>query len=105
MITADMMGTYPTKELAAARERFAQAERTVANELPQELSRLPEPYGCRDVGIFLQGGASAAPGTGGRKNGRPVRAVAVPMSRKRAAIAAIGFTDDSHPTILAAARG
>ncbi len=104
-MTADTMVTYPIKELAAACEKFVQRERTVANELPQELSRLPEPNGFYGVSSFLQGVKSAAQGGGGKKNGRPMKAAAVPKNRKRAVITIIGFTDDSHPTILAATRG
>lgn len=75
------MGTYPTKEPAAAPERFALPVRTVANELPQELSRL------------------------GGRNGHPVKAAAIPRSRPRPGLLAYGFAEDSRPTILAAPRG
>ncbi len=105
MMSADTMVTYPIKQLAAAQEKFARPERTVANELPQELSRLPEQYGFNEVNSFLNGGNSVANGDGRKKAGRPVKAAAVPRVRKRAAITIIGFTDDCHPTILAATRG
>lgn len=105
MMNADIMGTYPTNELVAAREKFAQPERTVANELPQELSRLSGLNGCHGVNSFLKGVASAAQGGGGKRNGRPMQATAVPKSRQRAVTTTVGFSDDSHPTILAAARG
>ena len=105
MMTADTMVTYPIKELAAAHEKFAQPERTVANELPQELSRLPAHYGFNDENSYLNGFKSAANGSGRKKNGRPMKAATVPKIRKRAAITIIGFTDDCHPTILAATRG
>jgi hypothetical protein len=99
------MVTTQIKELAAAREKLAQPERTVANELPQELSRLPEQYGFSDVNPFLKGGRSAAHGGGRKKAGRPMKAAAVPQTRKRAVMTTTGFTDDGHPTILAATRG
>jgi hypothetical protein len=87
MITARIMGTTPTKELAAARENAAQFERTIATELPQELSKLPEAGGFFDVSSC------------------PKRAAAVPKTRKHAVITTTGFTDDGHPTILADPRG
>ncbi len=99
------MVTYPIKELAVAHEKFARPERTAANELPQGFSRLPEQYGFNDVNSFLNGDKTAANGGGRKKNGRPMKAAAVPKTRKRAAITIIGFTDDCHPTILAATRG
>jgi len=105
MMTADTMVTYPIKEHAAAHENPAQFERTVANELPQELSRLPEQNGFYGVNSLLQGVRSAAHGGGRGKNGRPMKAAAVPKTRQRAVITTIGFTDDGHPTILAASRG
>lgn len=104
MMSADTMGTYPIKELAAVHEKFALPERTAANELPQELSRLPEQYGFNDVNSCLQGFTSAANGGSRKTNGRPMKAAVVPKVRKRADITIIGFTDDGHPTILAATR-
>jgi len=95
----------PIKEHAAARAKLAQPERTVANELPQELSRLPEHTGFSDADPFLQGGKSAAHGGVRKMAGRPKKAAAVPQTRQRAVIASTSFTDDGHPTILAAARG
>lgn len=92
------MVTTRFKELAAAREKLAQPERTIATELPQELSRLPESYGFSDVHSFLNGGKSAAHGGGRKKTGRP-------KTRQRAVSTTTGLTDDGHPTILAATRG
>jgi hypothetical protein len=99
------MVTSQIKKLAAAREKFAQPERTAATELPQELSRLPEQYGFYEVNTFLNGVGSAAHGGGRNKAGRPKKAAAVPKGGKRPVITTIGFTDDCHPTILADARG
>lgn len=84
--------------------KLTQPERTVANELPQELSRLPEQHGFSEVRPFLKGGKSAAHGGGRKKAGRPENAAAVRKTRTRAVITTTGFTDDGHPSILAAAR-
>lgn len=99
------MITTPIKEPAAAREQPARPERTVANELPQELSRLSEPCGFSDVNTRLKGGRSATPGGGRKKAGCPKQAAASPKTRQRTVITTTGFTDDGHPTILAATRG
>jgi hypothetical protein len=99
------MVTTQSKELAAAREKPAQPERTVATELPQELSRLREQNECSDVNSSLKGGKSAAHGGGRKKAGRPKQAAAGPKTRKRAVTTTTGFTDDGHPTILAATPG
>jgi len=104
-MTAYSMVSTQIKELAAAREQLAQLERTVATELPQELSRLPEQFGFSDVNSFLQPVQSAAHGGGRKKAGRPKKAAAVPKTRKRAAITTTSFTDDGHPTILAPLAG
>ena len=105
MMADDTMVTPQIKERAAAREKLAEPERTVATELPQELSRLPEPDGFSDVNPFLKGGRSAAHGGGRKKAGRAKKAAAVPETRQHAVITTTGFMDDGHPTILAAARG
>ena len=102
MMTAHSMVTTQVKELAAAREKLAQPERTVATELPQELAKLPGQYGFSDVNSFLKGVKSAAHGGGRKKAGRTKKAAAVPKSRKRAVMTTTGFMDDGHPTILAA---
>ena len=99
------MVTAQINELAAAREKFSQPERTVATELPQELSRLPKPSGFSAVNFFRKAVESAAHGGGRKKAGRPKKAAAVPQTRQRAIITTTGFTDDRHPTILAATRG
>jgi len=99
------MVTAQIKEHAAAREKLARLERTVATELPQELSKLPEHYGFSDVNSFVKGVKSAAHGGGRKKAGGPKTAAAVPKTRQHAVIAITGFTDDGHPTILAATRG
>ena len=104
-MTTDTMVTTPIKEPAAAREKFAQPERTLATELPQELSKLSGQYGFSEVNSFLMtGGKSASHGGGRKKAGRPKKAAAVPQTRQRAVTTASGFTDDGHPTILAATR-
>ncbi len=95
----------PIKKLASARKKLAQPERTVATELPQELSRLPERSGFSDVNPFLKAVKSAAHGGGRNKAGRPKKAAAVPKTRKRAIISATSFTEDGHPTILSATHG
>lgn len=99
------MVTTQFKEIEAAREKLARPERTIATELPQELSRLPEQHGFSDVNSFLKAVKSAAHGGGRGKAGRPKKAAAVPKTRKRAVITTAGFTDDGHPTILSATRG
>jgi hypothetical protein len=104
-MTACTMVTSQINRIAAAGEKPARPERTVANELPQELSKLPEQYGFSDVNSFLKGIKSAAHGGGRGKVGRPKQAAAVPKTRKRAVMTTIGFTDDGHPTILAATSG
>jgi len=105
MMTACTMVTTQIKKLAAAREKLVQPERTVATELPQELSRLPEQCGFYEVNTFLNGVGSAAHGGGRNKAGRPKKAAAVPKGCKRPVISTIGFTDDGHPTIMAASCG
>lgn len=104
-MTAYTMVTTRIKELAAAREKLAQPERTIATELPQELSRLSEPYGFSPLNSCLKGVKSAALGGDRKKGGRPKKAAAVPKTRTRAVITTTGFTDDGHPTILATPRG
>lgn len=80
----------PTKKLAAAREKHPLVERTIATELPQELAKLPEHNGF----------------SGSRKKaGRPKKSDAAPKTNGHGMIAHLGFMDDGHPTILAAARG
>jgi hypothetical protein len=63
------MITTPIKELAAAREKLAQPERTIANELPQELSKLPEQDGFSDVNSFLKGPRQRPIAAAGKKPG------------------------------------
>jgi hypothetical protein len=99
------MGTTPIKDHTAAREKSAQRGRTVANELPQELSRLPGQYGFSDENSCLQGVKSAAHGGGRGIAGRPRKGAAIPKARQRAIITTTGFTDDGHPTIMAGTRG
>ncbi|MDI1247990.1 MAG: hypothetical protein PSV13_03820 [Lacunisphaera sp.] len=99
------MITTPIKDLAAARENPVQPERTVANELPQELSRLPGQYGFTAVNSCVKEGKAAARGGGRRKAGRPKKGAAIPKTRQRSLAPTAGFTDDGHPTILAATRG
>jgi len=82
------MVTTQIKELAAAREKLAGLERSIATELPQELSRLPEQYGFPDVKSFLKAVKSATSGGGRKKAGRPKKAAAAPKTRKRAVITA-----------------
>lgn len=97
------MITAPIKALAVARGKPAQPERTVANELPQELSKLSEQYGFSDVHSFLKG--SATQGGSREKAGRPKQAAVVPKTGKRVVITTTGFTDEGHPTILADTHG
>ena len=104
-MTAYTMVTTQIKELAAAREKLAQPERTIATELPQELSRLSEQYGFSHVNSCLKGDKSAAHGGDRKKAGRPKKAAAVPKTHTRAVFTTTGCTDDGHPTILAATRG
>jgi hypothetical protein len=92
MMTAYPMATTPAKELAAARGKLAHLERTIATELPQELSRLPGPGGFSDLSSLPKTVKSAARGGGRKKAGCAV-------------ITTPGFTDDDHPTILADPRG
>jgi hypothetical protein len=99
------MGTPQIKALAAEREQFARVERNVATELPQEFSGLRQQDGFSGVNSFLNTVKSAAHDGGGKKAGHPKQAAAVPKMRKRVAIAALGWIDGGHPTILAAARG
>lgn len=100
------MITPPIKELAAAGANRAQLERTVANELPQELSRLPEHHEFSAVNSFPKKSEFAAQGGRPAKARRTQHASALPKSRKRAVTSTTtGFTDDGHPTILAATCG
>ena len=100
------MVTTRIKEPAATREKRAQLERTIATELPQELSKLPEQYGFSAVNSsFRLAVRSAVHGGLRKKAGRPKKAAAVPRSRQRAVTSTTGFTEDDHPTILAATRG
>lgn len=104
MMAGDAMITPPIKGLAAARDKLAQPERTIATELPQELSRLPEYGAFSEVNSFRKGGKSATHG-GPKKAGHSKKAAASPKTRTRAVITSAGFADDDHPTILAATRG
>lgn len=104
MMTAHTMVTNRINGLASASEKLAQLERTIATELPQELSRLPEQYGFSDVNPLRKEVRSAAQGGTRRIAGCPKKAAAVPRTRRRALLTPTSFTDDSHPTILAAAR-
>jgi hypothetical protein len=104
-MTARTMGIPPTKALTAARENPAQFERTIATELPQELSKLPEAGGFFDVSSCSRAVKSAAQGGGHKKASRSKKAAVVPKTRKRAVIISNGFVDDGHPTILADPRG
>ena len=100
------MVTTRIKEPAAAREKPAQLERTIATEFPQELSKLPDQYGLSEMNSSFRNAIKSAVHGGGRKKaGRPQKAAAVPKSRQRAVITTTGFTEDDHPTILAATRG
>lgn len=99
------MVTTRIKKHAAARKKLARLEPTIATELPQELSKLPEQYGFAGVKPFLKPAKSAAHGGGRGKDGHQKKAAAVPKTRQRAVIPPTGFTDDDHPTILAATRG
>jgi hypothetical protein len=106
MIAAYTMVSTQTRRRAAAREKLAQLERTIATELPQELSRLPGQYGSSDVNSYFRKAVKSAAHGGGRgKDGHQKKAAAVPKTRQRAVITTTGFTDDGHPTILGATRG
>lgn len=99
------MGSTPTKKRAAAREKLPQLERTIANELPQELSRLPENGELSDVSFFPNGVESGAHGGGRKKAGRPKIGAAVPESRQWVVNGTmLRFTEDGQPTVLAAPR-
>lgn len=100
MMMASTMVTPRIKKLAAAHAEFAQLERTVATELPQELSALPEHYVFSDVNSVLEDDESVAQGGCRKKAGRPKK-VAGTKPREYADITATGFMDDGHPTILA----
>lgn len=104
-MTACIMVTTPTKGLAAAREKLAPPERTIATELPQELCRISEHCGFSAANSYLKGVKSAAHGGDPEKTGRPKKAATDPKTRQRAVLTATAFTDDGHPTILAAPRG
>lgn len=97
--------SLPMKKLAAVREKLAPPERTIANELPQELSKLPEHDGFSDGHSSLKRRTAPVHGGTKKKAGPPKKAVAIPKTRRRTFLTAAGFVDDGHPTILAAARG
>jgi hypothetical protein len=95
----------PLKTRATACEQFAQPERTAANELPQELSQLPQHYGFPDLHFFQEGGEVAADRGSRRKAGGRKKAALVTKTGKLTVSSTTGFMDDGHPTILAAACG
>jgi hypothetical protein len=99
------MVTTRIKEHAPARKKLARLEPTIATELPQELSKLPEQYGFAGVNPFLKPVKSEPHGGNRGKDGHQKKAAAVPKTRQRAVIPSTGYTDDGHPTILAAIRG
>lgn len=99
-MAAHPMVTTPLKGDAAAREKPAQ-QRTIATELPDELSRLPADFGFAGVNPFPKAAKSAANGSG-PKSPRRHKAAAGPKTRPRAVVATTVFADDGHPTILAA---
>lgn len=104
MMVARTMGTTPAKRLAVARVKPAHPVRTIATELPQELSRLPLSGGFFGECSVPSAVESAAPRRGRTKAARPQVGTA-PTVRPRAALTTPGFTDEGHPTILAAPDG
>lgn len=99
------MITPPIKERAATDTKRGHSERTVANELPDELSRLPRWDESFGVNSSLKRRQPPAHDIRGVKGGHPKNVTAVPKSRPRAGVLTTGFADDGHPTILAATCG
>ena len=99
------MITPPIKARAAADTKRGQSERTVANELPDELSRLPQWDESFGVNSALKRRQPPAHDIRGVKGGHVKNVAAAAKSRLRAVSPTAGFTDDGHPTILAATRG
>src|SRR5688572_5179310 len=98
------MVTDKLKELEAARVKLATLERSIADELNQELAALPAKYGFASTSEFVSA-VSAAGGAGrgrGRRRGRPPSAAAKPAAsakrgRKRRTRAVI--TDETRAQV------
>ena len=78
------MVTDKLKELEAARLKLATLERSIADELNQELAGLPAKYGFASTSEFVSAvNAAAGGGPGrprGRRRGRPPSAAAKPAA-------------------------
>ena len=102
------MVTDKLKELEAARLKLATLERSIADELNQELAALPAKYGFASTSEFVSAVSAAAGGGGagrgrGRRRGRPPSAAAKPAAapakrgRKRRTRAVI--TDETRAQV------
>jgi DNA-binding NarL/FixJ family response regulator len=100
------MVTDKLKELEAARLKLATLERSIADELNQELTGLPAKYGFASTSEFVSAvNAAAGGGPGrprGRRRGRPPSAAAKPAAsakrgRKRRTRAVI--TDETRAQV------
>ncbi|ATC65679.1 hypothetical protein CMV30_17955 [Nibricoccus aquaticus] len=89
------MSATVLKRLATAAEESACLERTIANELPEELSQISGSFGCPGLRDSPAGG-------GRRKAGRPKQAA---KKRWRLMSAIADFLDDGHPTLMASVCG
>ena len=77
-----VMVTDKLKELEAARLKLATLERSIAEELNQELAALPGRYGFASAGEFASAVTAAAGGGRGRgrRRGRPPGSTAKPAA-------------------------
>jgi hypothetical protein len=90
------MSATALKELTTAAKQSVYLERTVANELPEELAQISGSFGCPGLRDSPAGG-------GRRKAGRAKRAAAKKMRKGR--ITSPSFMDDGHPTLMASVCG
>lgn len=91
------MSATASKGLTTAAQESAYLERTVANELPEELAQISGSFGCPGLRDSPAGGRR-------RKRGRAKRA-AVAEKMRRGRIVSASFMDDGHPTIMASVCG
>jgi hypothetical protein len=91
------MSATALKGLTTAVGESAYLERTVANELPEELSQISASFGCP--------GLRDSPAGGGRRKARHPKRAAKTRKASRHMIGTTGFIDDGHPTLMASVSG
>ncbi len=98
------MNATQLKKLEAARERSAR-QRTVANELPQELSQHCDLYGLPEAPVFPGSGMIGVKSIRKLTSRAKTATLGTRHPRKPSAEPDHVPEDDCHPTVLAAACG